>query len=302
MGNSYSEYNSNKNGEKGQMVCLVFVSIIYAIAAVLSYLFFKTSIFDEFFGDHGVSESFGWLYLLVLPTIGYFFVFTFTKTNPAVRLIIGIVVTVIQIVGTIMLAVLIMPQMMSSYDNIDESDKKLMIMFSIMQTIGVILVYFVSLIKFNPKGWKIHRVNLTDRGSNDFQKFFLLIIQCLINILIDFLLLIKYIVMLKEWNKYVFIVVMTAVEVYFSSFVSFGFVFGLVGLLVVGVPIGLASGAGSTMFSLYEPSPTYTYKIYDNGHELILTDAHDVGYPDEYKDQYGDRWKTDDGGNNFYRV
>lgn len=301
MGNSYSEYNSNRNGEKGQTVCLVFLIIVYAIAAVLSFLFFRTSLFDEFFGSHGVAECFGWLYLLALPTIGYFFVFTFSETDSTARIIIGVVVTVIQIVGTVMLAVYIMPKMIGKYEDIDESDKKFMIIVSIVQTIGVVLIHFVTLIRFNPKGWKIHRVNLAERGSNGFQKFFLLIIQCCVNILIDLVLLIKWVISIKEWNKYVFVVLMSAATVYFSSFMSFAAMFGIVGIVIV----GLIAGAGNVVFSLYDPSlssPSYAYKIYENGHELILTDAHDVGYPDEYKDQYGDRWKTDDGGNNFYRV
>lgn len=301
MGNSYSEYNSNRNGEKGQTVCLVFLIIVYAIAAVLSFLFFRTSLFDEFFGSHGVAECFGWLYLLALPTIGYFFVFTFSETDSTARIIIGVVVTVIQIVGTVMLAVYIMPKMIGKYEDIDESDKKFMIIVSIVQTIGVVLIHFVTLIRFNPKGWKIHRVNLAERGSNGFQKFFLLIIQCCVNILIDLVLLIKWVISIKEWNKYIFVVLMSAATVYFSSFMSFAAMFGIVGIVIV----GLIAGAGNVVFSLYDPSlssPSYAYKIYENGHELILTDAHDVGYPDEYKDQYGDRWKTDDGGNNFYRV
>lgn len=301
MGNSYSEYNSNRNGEKGQTVCLVFLIIVYAIAAVLSFLFFRTSLFDEFFGSHGVAECFGWLYLLALPTIGYFFVFTFSETDSTARIIIGVVVTVIQIVGTVMLAVYIMPKMIGKYEDIDESDKKFMIIVSIVQTIGVVLIHFVTLIRFNPKGWKIHRVNLAERGSNGFQKFFLLTIQCCVNILIDLVLLIKWVISIKEWNKYVFVVLMSAATVYFSSFMSFAAMFGIVGIVIV----GLIAGAGNVVFSLYDPSlssPSYAYKIYENGHELILTDAHDVGYPDEYKDQYGDRWKTDDGGNNFYRV
>ena len=298
MKNGYSEYNSNKNGEKGQTVCLVFLIIVYVIAAVLSFLFLRTSLFDDFFGGHGVSESFGWLYLLALPTIGYFFVFTFSETGSTARIIIGIVITVIQIVGTVMLAVYIMPNSITKYENIDESDKKFMIIVSIVQTIGIILIHFVTLIRFNPKGWKIHRINLEEKGSNGFQKFFLLIIQCCVNILIDLVLLIKWVISIKEWNKYVFVVLMSAATVYFSSFMSFAAMFGIVGIVIV----GLIAGAGNVVFSLYEPSPTYAYKIYDNGHELILTDDHDVGYPDEYKDQYGDRWKTDDGGNNFYRI